>query len=164
MAASLETFKTTAPRPSRAEEASAPNSFCQPEWAQDVRPKGELQSFALGIRQQGEACRPKIRGAIDENVKPSKHTENLNRDGMNVILLRNVAAHGALLIAVQDLVTGLSGNTKFPAQGRHAFPVLQSDHEAHAFVHNRIFLPWHPPPPAFLKGKKIGRASCRERV
>jgi len=60
----------------------------------------------------------------------------------------------AFLIPVQYLVTGLPRDPELPAQEGHAFPLLQPNHEPHPFVHNRTFLPWHPPPPAFLKGKK----------
>jgi hypothetical protein len=49
-----------------------------------------------------------------------------------------------VLIAIQDLVARLPGNPEFSTQGGHALPVLQANHEAYAFVHNRTFLPWHP--------------------
>jgi hypothetical protein len=57
------------------------------------------------------------------------------------------------LIAVQDLVTGLARDPELAAQGSHAFPIFQPNHEAYAFVHHRAFLPWHPPPPP-RKGRK----------
>src|SRR5262249_42888001 len=50
----------------------------------------------------------------------------------------------AFLIAFEDLVASLPGNAELAAQGSHAFPVLESDHKAHSFVHHRSFLPWHP--------------------
>src|SRR5579884_2429535 len=55
----------------------------------------------------------------------------------------------ALLVAVHNFVAGLARDPEFSAQGSHAFPVLQPNHEAYAFVHNRTFLSRHPhfPPP-----------------
>src|SRR5215469_5154314 len=51
--------------------------------------------------------------------------------------------HAALLIAFQDLVSSLARDTKLSAQRRHTFAILEPDHEAHAFIHNRTFPPWH---------------------
>src|SRR6202040_3416140 len=59
----------------------------------------------------------------------------------------------AFLITLKDLVAGLPGYPELPAQRSHALPILESNHEAHSFVHNRTFLPWHPLP-ASLQAKK----------
>jgi hypothetical protein len=50
----------------------------------------------------------------------------------------------ALLVTLKNLVAGLARNAELSAQGGHTFPILEPDHKAHAFVHNRTFLPWHP--------------------
>jgi len=50
----------------------------------------------------------------------------------------------AFLIALEDLVAGFAGDLKLAAQRGHALAVFQPNHESHAFVHNRTFLPWHP--------------------
>jgi hypothetical protein len=57
------------------------------------------------------------------------------------------------LIAVDDLVTGLARDSELSAQSGHALAILQPNHEAYTFVHNRTFLPWHPLPAPF-QGKK----------
>ncbi len=38
--------------------------------------------------------------------------------------------------------TPLPGDPEFPAQRRHTLAVLQSNHEADAFVYHRTFPPW----------------------
>src|SRR5271154_1579385 len=58
----------------------------------------------------------------------------------------------AFLIAVDDLVASFARDLKLAAQSRHALAILQSNHETYSFVHNRTFLPWHPPfPPSRRK-------------
>ena len=53
------------------------------------------------------------------------------------------AFQATLLRAFQDLVARLAGDIEFPAQRGHTFAVFEPDHEAHTFIHNRTFPPWH---------------------
>src|ERR1700729_2743528 len=38
------------------------------------------------------------------------------------------------LIALEDLVPGFAGDLKLAAQGRHAFAILEPDHETYTFI------------------------------
>ena len=49
----------------------------------------------------------------------------------------------ALLVAIENLVAGDSGNTELAAQARHLLPVEQPGHESEAFVHRFTLVPGH---------------------
>src|SRR6266511_1089953 len=58
-----------------------------------------------------------------------------------------------LLVAIENLVAGLTGHAEIPADVRHGLPVQQAGHKAKAFFHHRTRFPRHPHlPPA--KGEK----------
>ncbi len=47
----------------------------------------------------------------------------------------------AFFIAVHGLVTGLTRDPEFYAQGSHAFPIFQPNHKAYAFVYQKLSFP-----------------------
>jgi hypothetical protein len=57
------------------------------------------------------------------------------------------------LVAVENLVAGLAGYPKIPADIRHGLPVQQAGDKAKAFFHNRTRFPRHPHLPLAKKRK-----------
>src|SRR6185312_5328946 len=53
------------------------------------------------------------------------------------------AIQPAVLVAIEDLVSGLAGDIELPAQHRHLLPVQQSGHKPKALVHLVTLPPWH---------------------
>src|SRR5579864_8107654 len=49
----------------------------------------------------------------------------------------------AILVPLEDLVAGLAGDTKLPADVGHRFALEQLRHESQALVHHRTLLPRH---------------------
>src|SRR6516165_2827122 len=55
--------------------------------------------------------------------------------------------HAAFLVAIEDLVPGLTRDSELPAQLRHRLPSESPTNELKPFVHHRTLLPRHPTPP-----------------
>ena len=49
-----------------------------------------------------------------------------------------------VLIAIENLVTGLARDAELPAERAHLFAIQKACNKAQAFVHNRTLFPWHP--------------------
>src|SRR5258708_24427648 len=59
-----------------------------------------------------------------------------------------------VLIALENLVTGLAGDAELPAHKAHLFAVQQASNKAQTFVHTRTLFPRHPPLPPAKTGEK----------
>src|SRR6516165_3645852 len=53
------------------------------------------------------------------------------------------AINPAILVAVEDLVAGLTGDIELPAQHRHLLPIQQTGHKPKPLVHLATLPPWH---------------------
>ena len=83
---------TSAPRPSRAEAASAPNSaLVSRNGADQVDGQRLLQRLALGVGQQRQRHRPEARRVVDQHVEPAEAAGDLQRDRVDVVLAADVA-------------------------------------------------------------------------
>jgi hypothetical protein len=51
--------------------------------------------------------------------------------------------NAAFLITIENLVTGLAGNSELPAEIRHWLAGYPASHELKPFIHHRTLLPWH---------------------
>src|SRR5262249_48422203 len=69
----------------------AQQSFGKAEWADQVRSERVFEILAVSITEQRQRYRPEIRSIVDQDIQPSKLANDLNRDGVNVSLDRNVA-------------------------------------------------------------------------
>src|SRR5947207_4634643 len=47
------------------------------------------------------------------------------------------------LVPIPELITGLPGDAKFPAEFRHFLALQQSPDELQSLVHESTFFPWH---------------------
>ena len=74
------------------------------------------------------------------------------------------ALDAALLIPLQNLVSGLARNPELAAQRGHTFAVFVPNHEAHPFIHYRTFSPWHVSHLAFPKAKCVTYVSGRSII
>ena len=91
-AASLDMFRTTAPRPSRADAASAPSSaFVRRNGPSTFVDERALEILALGVAQKRERRRSEIRRVVDEDVEAAQLAENLQRHRVDVVFRRDVA-------------------------------------------------------------------------
>src|SRR5512141_3003858 len=59
----------------------------------------------------------------------------------------------ALLVAIEDLVTGLAGDSELPARVRHRVAVEQLGNKAQALIHHRTLLPRH----TYLPPRRAGK-------
>src|SRR6516162_10520104 len=90
------------------------------------------------------------------------HVENivlyLKRQLVRIVMRATAAVgqplHPTFVVAIEDLVTGFTGDAELPAQFRHRLARNPATHKLNSFVHNRTFLPRHSLPPLFKKGKK----------
>ena len=121
-AASLDTFTTTAPRPWRADAASAPSSaFVRRNGPRTFVDESALEILALGVAQKGERRRAEIRRVVDEDVEAAQLTENLQRHRVDVVFHRHVADDAVCArVLAGDLVDPLA----MTCDERHAGALL----------------------------------------
>ena len=92
MAASLETFSTTAPRPSRADAARAPSTaLVSRNGPSRFVARAQFQVLAVGVAQQLQRRRPEVRGVVDQHVEAAEFADDLHGDGVDVVLHGDVA-------------------------------------------------------------------------
>src|SRR5450755_157188 len=63
--------------------------------------------------------------------------------------------HPTFLVAIEDFVASLTGDTKLPAQISHCLTGQPASHELHSLIHYRTLLPRHHFPPPLKKGKSV---------
>src|SRR6516225_8385067 len=95
------------------------------------------------------------------------HMENivlyLKRQLVRIVMGSSAAVgqplHPTFVVAIEDLVTGFTGDAELPAQFRHRLARNPATHKLNSFVHNRTFLPRHSLPPSSKKGKSVTHVS-----
>src|SRR5207249_3886474 len=63
----------------------------QAERPEHVCREGTLEILAIGVGEERERRRPQVRRVVDEDVKPAETSDDLHGNGVDVLLLRNVA-------------------------------------------------------------------------
>ena len=91
-AASLETFSTTAAASvPRGCGERAEQRFRQAERPHQIGRQRPLEILALGVAEERERRGPEIGRVVDQDVESAELAENLERDGIDGVLRRDVA-------------------------------------------------------------------------
>src|SRR5579883_1933760 len=121
---------------------------------------GAAGRYFYGVRESPQQAFANLARAPVRLFLFRRDNGRLDRSGQLIGVAKGSASaiaqsfDAALLIPLKDLVSGLARDPELAAQRRHTFAIVEPNHEAHSFVHNRTFLPWHPPHPPPWQAKK----------